>query len=354
MNNLGLYIHVPFCKSLCPYCDFYKLRYNEEEKQLYVNTLVKSLIEKSESLATRRIDTIYFGGGTPSVLSTDDFRRIIGAICGNYLITQGAEITVECNPSSSLEELIPVLAELGVNRLSLGLQSAIDSERRGLGRLSGTDRVTECIKIAKANGIDNISLDLMIGVPNQTKESLLESLNYVKESGVPHVSAYMLKLEEGTNFYKNAERLNLPTEDETADMYITMCDYFGRSGLSQYEISNFARPGYESRHNLKYWRTEEYIGFGPASHSYLFGRRFHMPATATATDPVDDGPGGSYEERLMLALRLCEGFTGELSARTEEALKSPYLKPYIIRDSKGLRLTREGFLVSNTIIAELI
>lgn len=360
MKNIGLYIHVPFCKSICPYCDFYKVLANGDKQNRYVGALKRELKKQSAGLACRSVDTIYFGGGTPSVLSGDHFEEILGTIRESYKVTEHAEITVECNPSTNLETLVPVLSKLGVNRVSLGLQSAVDSERRSLGRLSSGERVRDCIEICRENGISNISLDLMIGIPGQTEESLKESIAFIKDSGVPHVSAYMLKIEEGTHFYKNIDKLDLPSESLTADMYDLICEEFERIGLMQYEISNFAVPNFESRHNLKYWRCEEYLGVGPGAHSYLNSERKYFESDLDAfirgSEPVFDDFGGSFNEQLMLALRLREGYTGELPKHIIDKAKSPILSNFIIIDESGknIRLTREGFLVSNEIISKLI
>lgn len=359
MKNIGLYIHVPFCKSICPYCDFYKMRGTDDLQKVYTQALIRELNKQSKSLAAKFdlcVDTIYFGGGTPSVLSPDLFVKIIDEIYKCFNVDESVEFTVECNPSTDLETLIPVLKRKGVNRISLGLQSAVDSERRTLGRLSSAERVEECVELIRNNGIDNITLDLMIGIPNQTKESLLASLDFIKKLNVPHLSAYMLKLEEGTHFYKNADKLNLPSDDETADMYMLMCETLEDSGTVQYEISNFAKPGYESRHNLKYWHCEEYLGIGPAAHSYIDGKRFFydsdMDAFIGGCEPEFDDFGGSFEERLMLALRLKEGFIGKISESLRKKVK-PF-DGFVEVSENNIRLTRQGFLVSNEIISKLI
>lgn len=360
MKNIGLYIHVPFCKSVCPYCDFYKVLANGDKQNEYVGALKRELKKQSAGLACRSVDTIYFGGGTPSVLSGDHFEEILVTIRESYKVTEDAEITVECNPSTNLETLVPVLSKLGVNRVSLGLQSAVDSERRALGRLSSAERVKECVKLIRENGISNISLDLMIGIPGQTEESLKESIAFIKDSGVPHVSAYILKIEEGTYFYKNIDKLDLPSDSLTADMYNLICEEFEKIGILQYEISNFAVPNFESRHNLKYWRCQEYLGVGPGAHSYLNGERKYFESDIDAfidgCEPVFDDFGGSFNEQLMLALRLKEGYTGEIPEHILDKASSPILSKFLTVDESGrnIRLTREGFLVSNEIISKLI
>ncbi|MBQ8063894.1 MAG: coproporphyrinogen III oxidase, partial [Clostridia bacterium] len=204
----------------------------------------------------------------------------------------------------------------------------------------------------------NLSLDVMLGVPGQTLQSLDETLQFLLESQVPHVSAYLLKLEEGTVFYKRADSLDLPEEDLVSEMYLHTGEVLEAGGLAQYEISNFAAPGYESRHNLKYWRCEEYLGFGPAAHSFFEGKRFYYPADMEAflreEPPVPDGEGGNFEERLILALRLREGYRGSLPETLREKASQPKLKPFLEVGEDFIRLTKEGFLLSNTVIAELL
>ena len=292
------------------------------------------------------------------MLPGDLFGELLDTVRDCFTVTDDAEITVECNPSSDLEHFLPAAADAGVNRVSLGMQSAVDAERRKLGRLADRKRVEEALSIARSCGIENLSLDVMLGVPGQTRRSLEETLAFVVDSGVTHVSAYMLKLEEGTVFYRRADTLDLPGEDLVRDLYLQTIETLETAGLRQYEISNFARPGFESRHNLKYWHCEDYLGFGPSAHSFFRGERFYRKpdwdAFAAGEPVVPDGSGGSFEERLMLALRLTEGYRGEIPAALLEKASAPVLRPYVEVGDDFLRLTKEGFLVSNTVIAELL
>ena len=356
MEPIGLYLHVPFCATRCPYCDFFTQRPVGDALAVYAETM------KTELRATRdqpiRADSVYFGGGTPSVLPGDLFTGLLDTVRECFTVTPDAEITVECNPSSDLERFLPAAAEAGVDRVSLGMQSAVDAERRKLGRTSDRKRVEEALRIARECGIENLTLDVMLGVPGQTLHSLRETLQFLVYSGVPHVSAYMLKLEEGTVFYKRADSLDLPGEDLVGDMYLQTIETLEAAGLRQYEISNFARPGFESRHNLKYWHCEEYLGFGPSAHSFFRGERFYRrpdwDAFVAGEPVIPDGPGGSFEERLMLALRLTEGYRGEIPPELREKASQPMLRPFLEVGDDSIRLTKEGFLVSNTVIAELL
>ncbi|MBQ0135674.1 MAG: radical SAM family heme chaperone HemW [Oscillospiraceae bacterium] len=356
MESSGLYIHIPFCKSLCPYCDFYKVRFDEELEKKYVEAVEKSTASLGISYSSEAFDTVYFGGGTPSCLSGESIVKILDALRLNFNILPDAEITVECNPSSNLEIFIPVVANAGVNRISLGLQSANENERRLLGRISGTERVREVLDICKNSGITNISLDLMLGVPGQTLDSLKDSLNFCLDSGVSHVSAYMLKIEEGTVFYKRQETLDLPSEDLVCDMYELTCKTLNDGGLSQYEISNFGLP---SKHNIKYWRDETYLGIGPGAHSYMNGKRFYYPKDINAfingdLKEVPDGDGGAIEEKVMLGLRLTSGI-GFLEPATLKLISNDKsIEPFISIDEGTLSLNQNGFLVSNAVILKIL
>lgn len=356
MKHIGLYLHVPFCASQCPYCNFYKERTEESVRFSYVEALKKDILAYRD--AGFGFDTIYFGGGTPSLLKGEWVADLLTTIRQNFSVTEDAEITVECNPSSDLEDFLPKVRAAGVNRVSLGMQSAVDGERKALGRRADRQRVARCISLCREQDIENISIDIMLGVPGQTEESLQDTLAFCVETGVPHISAYMLKLEEGTVFYQRQEKLNLPEEDTVCRFYEQAEAFFSKNGYVHYEISNFCKPGYESRHNLKYWRCEEYLGLGPAAHSYLIGRRFSCPPNLEQyleePDVVFEGKGGSFEERLLLALRLKEGFSEPLTESLMEKVKQPYLAPYLSYDGTTLRLTEAGFLVSNTVIAELL
>lgn len=357
MKNIGIYIHVPFCRSKCPYCDFYSFKAQSDDMYRYCDAVKKSMKNFFASNADVRADTLYFGGGTPSLLGGERISSLVDTV--SSVLTNDAEITVECNPSDDLNSFFSEVSSNGVNRISLGMQSAVTHERHKLGRRASSDEVMKAIEAARRNSIDNISLDLMLGTPDMTLESLDKSLEFIKQADVPHVSAYMLKIEDGTPFSRMADRLNLPNEDTVCDMYLKTCDYFNSIGLNQYEISNFARSGFESRHNLKYWNCEEYIGFGPSAHSFFDGKRFYYPRDfelfLDGASPVQDGDGGSIEEKLMLGLRLTSGI--DISLLSEKSkTKLPMLEKnlLIVRKGERIAMTPKGFLISNAVISELI
>lgn len=363
MKNIGLYIHIPFCKSKCPYCDFYSLNKNGADFDDYVNAVKKELAVYSGRGLTA--DTIYLGGGTPSFIGGDRVAQIVSE--AKLLFGDANEITVECNPSCAQGDFFKVIAESGVNRVSLGMQSAVDSERRSLGRLADRQAVLECIENARSAGIENISLDIMLGIPGQTKKSFKETLDFCVGSGVRHISAYMLKIEENTPFYKKRDSLNLPDDDFTADMYLEAVSFLNQNGFNQYEISNFAQPGFESRHNLKYWNCEEYLGIGPSAHSFLDGKRFFYPRDIerfmSGGECVFDSYGGELNEYIMLRLRLRDGLVfDEVKKRYPTFDKNRYIKKseelkthgLVELDDDFIRLTTTGFLLSNAVISKII
>ena len=362
----GIYIHIPFCKRKCPYCDFYSFKADESQKDSYLNAVLLCL-DKWSSKIKDKIDTIYFGGGTPSVFGAERITEVLSYIKSEYDVTCDAEITVECNPSSVSEEFFREIKRAGANRISMGMQSAVDKERLSLGRLSDSLQVEKAVAMAKNVGIDNISLDIMLGVPHQTMASLDESIDFLLSQDIPHISAYMLKVEEGTAFEKMGDSLILPDEDTVTEMYLHISKRLSSAGYKHYEISNFSKEGKESRHNTRYWLGEDYIGIGPSAHSYLQGERFYYErdfnSFISGSEPIPDGFGGDKDEYIMLRLRLSQGLLfeeyEEKYAETIEKAKIENLRKYekaglVIIDDKGIRLTREGFLLSNVIIGEML
>lgn len=367
MKSFGIYIHVPFCESKCPYCDFYSRppkgfgKTKEEYIRGYTAGVKSRLVSYAEKYGNRTVDSVYFGGGTPSVLGEDSLCEILNEIKACFHVTDDAEITCEANPCSVGEKFFKRLKEGGFNRLSMGLQSANEDELKLLGRRHTAEEAAQKVRLAQKCGFDNISLDLMIALPNQTKEKLLHSIEFCSDLNVEHISSYILKIEENTIFgKKGVETLD---DDETAELYLFMVDELKKRGYAQYEISNFSKPNYEARHNTRYWRDEEYLGIGPAAHSFMDGKRFYFERSLdgflTGNEPVPDGTGGDIEEKIMLKLRLCEGLKAEdLSAYENgsvifaDALKAAKKLPsnLITADENLISLTAEGFLVSNSII----
>lgn len=361
----GLYVHVPFCDGKCPYCDFYSVRGTEERMEEYTNRIINDIKYESERTG-RTADTLYFGGGTPSLLGEKRLIRIVEAARKGFGL-EHAEITVEANPAENLSGFFREIRAAGVNRLSLGLQSADDAELRLLGRRHTAEQAARCIADAHAAGFENLSLDLMLAVQGQTEQSLRRSIAFCARTGAAHVSAYLLKVEPGTAYFKNKESLRLPDEDEAAALYLMACGELEQNGFRQYEISNFAKTGFQSRHNLKYWRDEEYLGFGPAAHSFLDGSRFcrkrSIGAFLRGEPPEPQGEGGGFEEFAMLALRLTEGLTDArclkrfgfpVPERMKAAAKRYEPAGLTVCGADGFHFTPRGFLVSNALTAEIL
>ncbi len=363
-TKAGLYIHVPFCRSKCPYCDFYSLA-SKGCTDEYVSALCDEMRTKrrtGEFIPTDEkiaVDTIYFGGGTPSLLSPKQIKMLLTTARECFRVDEKSEITLECNPSSEgLAELLSACVDSGVNRISLGMQSSDNGERKSLGRRGTSQDVENAVSLIRQAGISNISLDVMVGVPGSTEESLKATLDFALSLDVPHISAYMLKIEEGTYYHRNLHKLSLPTEDETADMYLFMSQYLREKGFVHYEISNFCKDGFYSRHNMKYWEGVPYIGLGPSAHSFYNNKRFYFTPDLSAyicgERAVFDGEGGDEEEALMLSLRTYKGIS--LEKRNEAFMLR--IKNYIrhgLGEEKNGRfiLTPEGMLVSNAIILGL-
>lgn len=312
-------------------------------------------------------DTLYFGGGTPSLLGGERIARLVSAARSAFSL-QEAEITVEANPADRLVYDFELMAKAGVNRISLGVQSSDNGELKALSRRHNCSDVKRTVCDAKAVGIENISLDLMLGIPHQTEDSLKRSLDFLLEQEPTHISCYMLKIEPNTPFGRlGAEKLDLPGDDSVADMYLFTSDYLRSNGFVHYEISNFAKPGFESRHNTKYWECNEYLGLGPSAHSYIGGKRFHFERSTemylASPFVIDDGTGGDLEEYCMLGLRLKKGLDLEdiakrfgVTAALSVAKKAERFKKtdLVKLSDSAVALTPKGFLVSNSLISEII
>lgn len=348
MSNPGLYIHVPFCRKKCPYCDFYSVGYREELAERYADAVIRNLRYYNEDY-----DTVYFGGGTPSLMA-----RQIPRILDEVHRTASAEVTVECNPLEMDKETLKILRGCGVNRLSVGIQSAVDGELAALGRTHTFEQARQAVLTANKVGFYDISADIMIGTPGQTAETLTRTIGELGDLPLTHISAYMLKIEPNTVFGKKPPAL--PDEDETAELYLSAVRLLENARFMQYEVSNFARRGMTSRHNLKYWRREEYLGIGAAAHSFYKGKRFAVTrnlrefiASEHQTELVTDENPNGIEEKIMLGLRLAEGIPKELWELVQSGL--PLIpKQYYKIENDRLSLTADGFLVSNEIIATLL
>ena len=364
MKPIGLYIHIPFCRSKCPYCDFYSVSSNSKIINQYANTICK-MIQHYAKKFPRPIDTIYFGGGTPNLLGEKNICIILNSVKENFELLN-PEVTMEVNPSFENIDF-KTLRDSGVNRLSIGLQSANTNELEFLGRKHSVYDVIKTVHQAKSAGICNISLDLMLCIQEQTQQSLLESIKFCVDQNIQHISAYMLKIEENTPYFFNSSKLKLKNEDEQRELYLFACEELKKLGFQQYEISNFCKIGFESKHNLKYWNCNEYLGIGPSAHSFIDGKRFYYPRSIEKflnfEPEIFECYGGNMQEYLMLRLRLSNGVSNEdFKNRFGFALPQKYFnnaKKYekyglLNVNNEKISLTPEGFLVSNSLIYKIL
>lgn len=364
-DKLGLYIHIPLCGKKCPYCNFYSCRYTKEMSDEYCANLTAMIKLYSQRYKSKTLDTIYFGGGTPSLLGTQRLVSLLDAIY-KYFNCAVKETTIEINPGSGMKLDYSELAKAGLNRVSIGMQSVNADELAELGRKHTPDTIRELVCKIRNGGIDNISVDLMCCIPNQDIASLNKSIHFCKELDVNHISAYMLKIEEGTPFYQKRDLLNRPNEDEERNLYLFLCNELENLGYKQYEISNFSKPGFESKHNLKYWNCDDYLGLGPSAHSLVDGRRFYFKdgfSDFNNNITTFESEGGDEEEYSMLRLRLTQGL---ISEGYFERYHKPIPEEYFVRARElmshnltnvtddSISLTTEGFLLSNSVIAKIL
>lgn len=363
----GVYIHVPFCLRKCPYCDFYSGVYSSRTAGEYVEAVVRNI----QALSDKKIecDTIYFGGGTPSLLSAAQLEAIISA-CANAFTLVSPEITVECNPSSVDDEKLCGYRSAGADRLSFGVQSSDNKNLSWLGRLHDFPQAQKAVESGVKAGFENISCDIMLGLAGQTHDSLEADIKRFVQLPIQHISAYMLKIEQGTAFDCDEIRSACADEDTLCELYLQTVSQLAEHGFEQYEISNFAKKGFESRHNLKYWHDEEYIGIGPAAHSYFGCERYCCPpdtadfiASPVQKKVITDPSPDRLDEYIMLGLRLTEGISlDEVVRRGGDHLISNIKRCSALwqkhglcsLDGEKLTLTPQGFLLSNELIAELI
>lgn len=370
MEPIGLYIHVPFCQGKCPYCDFYSAPPRDEEALDAYTAGVVAAMERWADRLDAPADTLYLGGGTPSLLGGRRLAAILEAARRHFRLFSlpDTEVTLEANPADDLGDTLAAFAAAGGNRLSLGMQSCDPAELQALGRRHTPADVQRTVADARRVGIENLSLDLMLGIPRQTERSVRASVGCIAALGATHASAYLLKLEPDTPFGVCPPLV--PDEDAAADLYEAAMEALEAAGYRQYEISNAAQPGRESRHNLKYWDSRPYLGIGPAASSCLECKRFQYPRDTAAflagqppvEEPQGEIPVGSPEEYALLRLRLTAGLTqGAFAARFGRPIPPEWLRraaalppALVTADGEGIRFSRRGFLVSNTLITHIL
>lgn len=364
---LGIYIHIPFCSSKCGYCDFYSFRASHSDFEIYIEAIKKSIIMWGEKCKSYKIDTVYFGGGTPSIIGGDMLSQILCCIYKNFDVDKNAEITVECNPESTNEKLLFELSQIGVNRLSFGVQSMNDEILKIIQRKHTKKQVKDAILNARKYGFNNLSVDIIYGLPSQTIDILKNDIEQILELEPKHFSCYALKLEENTSLFN--KKILLPDDDIVADMYDKICELLSKYDYEHYEISNWSKKGFKSKHNLKYWNFSEYLGIGCSAHSFFKNNRFSykddIKSFLTGELPQLEQQVNDFDrenEFIFLSLRTNKGINkyeyeknfgldfNDIVKAVKKFEKYGYC--YIGKDY--IRLTEKGFFISNTIFCELL
>lgn len=369
-HPIGLYVHIPFCASKCAYCDFASYAGREADIPRYIDAVVREIERRGAETGHPRADTIFLGGGTPSLLNESQVTRVLGALTEAFPSEEDAEITCECNPGTLSPPFTQALREAGVNRLSLGAQASQTRLLHLIGRPHDWQQVTTSVEVARRTGFDNINLDLMFGLPSQALSDLQETLQAAMALSPTHLSCYSLIVEEGTPIYRDiaSGRLALPDEDLDRQMYELARQTLTEHGFQQYEISNFARDGYECRHNLGCWTRVPYLGFGSAAHSFFDQRRSMNPAQIDAYLAGDDptmeriSEEDAQFESIMLGLRITRGVKDDDFTRMHgltirdafgEKLDKPIAEGLLQWHEGALRLTRLGMDLQDSVLLDL-
>ncbi len=373
-KHLGIYIHIPFCASKCRYCDFYSANGTGGLMNKYLRALCQHIEESSAMMAPYYIDTLYFGGGTPSYFGAKRICDVLNTVKKNAKLLKSAEITVEVNPDSITKRDMKLLLSEGVNRLSIGVQSANDDILKFIGRRHNFAQAVKAVKNAREAGFGDISVDLIYGLPSQSRNDWADTLSRTMALRPDHISCYGLKLEEGTPLWNYRDSDIMPSDDDQADMYLYAVETLERYGYNQYEISNFCLERHESRHNLKYWRLQDYAGFGPAAHSCIDGLRYsYVRSLKGYIDGIEnhDSIIDEYEkvdqldracEYIMLGMRTTLGISAEEYhkvyrsdfSRLEDMLQKMKARGWAVCQDGRWHFTPTGFLVSNQLIGILL
>jgi oxygen-independent coproporphyrinogen III oxidase len=371
----GIYIHIPFCKQRCTYCDFY----TEVAPQfipVLIDSIVRELNIRKDYLQNSPINTIYFGGGTPSILSNEQFLLIFEAIYRLFTVAEDAEITFEANPDDLTPGFLTSLQALPFNRISIGIQSFDDKDLKRINRRHTSKQAVEAVKNAQKAGFGNISIDLIYGLPFQTLEAWGDQLDMALSLNIQHISAYGLTYEEGTELWKQRENGEIEVVDDLVmnEMYLLLLDKIKTKGFEAYEISNFALPGYQSRHNSAYWKQEPYLGIGPSAHSYdIVSRQWNIASITDYIKAINSGSdfyereelslNDRYNDFVMVSLRTAEGldvkimekdFGPELAGYCLQNIKTFMDSEQVYYSEGKLRLTAEGIHISNLILIQLM
>lgn len=376
LSRLGLYIHVPFCRRKCLYCDFYSVCRSAENEIPYAEALLNQMKKWKPKAKRNAIDTVYIGGGTPSLLKNETIYEIMCAVHSDFHVLSNAEISIEANPGMLTGDKLAYYRGLGINRLSIGMQSANDEELRMLGRPHTFEEFRSAFYIARMEGFKNVNVDIMYGIPKQTKMGFIDSLGKLIELSPDHISLYGLKVEENTPLAGfTALTSKIPDEETQAEMYLSAVALLSKAGYEQYEISNFAKPQKACRHNLRYWRGDSYLGFGPSASSYFGSTRFTCERDLKKYIANEGDESRMLSEKkiltkqdieteyVMLRFRLAEGidvkdymnrFGVNFDARYGGKTEKYVAKEFIVPTKSGYRLSPKGMLVSNAILSDIL
>lgn len=374
-ETIGLYIHIPFCRQKCLYCDFPSYAGKEDMQEAYVMALESEIRRQGKRYKEKKISSVFFGGGTPTALPISLLQRLMQAVWESWQIMDGAEITTEANPGTLDAEMAEALKAMGFNRLSMGVQAWQNKLLKALGRIHTIEQFQKNFKAVREAGFENVNVDLMFALPNQSMEDWQETVREIAALQPEHISAYSLIMEEGTPFFEQYEKglLELVEEDLDREMYHWAIGYLKKAGYRQYEISNFAKEGKQSRHNRIYWQAEEYLGMGLGAHSYMEGIRFHNTydlqeyIAANGQNKKEDvepiTEEDAIEEFMFLGLRLTEGVTfsrfrerfgKELQEIYKEQIAELKQVGLLEADVAGIRLTEKGIDVSNFVFEKFL
>ncbi len=377
MESIGLYIHIPFCRQKCLYCDFPSWAGREGQMQMYVDALTAEIRAQGKRYENREVVSVFFGGGTPTALEIPMLAQLMQAIWESFRVTADAELTTEANPGTLSYEMAAALKKMGFNRLSMGVQAWQNSILHRLGRIHTIEEFLENYHAVRQAGFENVNVDLMFALPGQSMAQWQETVQQIAALKPEHISAYSLIIEEGTPFYESyrAGKLELVSEEMDREMYHWTVDTLAEWGYGQYEISNFAKVGRQSRHNRIYWQAEEYLGMGLGAHSYMDGKRFHnsydlqkyISAKGDTSLLKEDieliTEADALAEFMFLGLRLTEGvsfarfrqrFGKEMDTVYGKELQELTEMGLLLRDESGVRLSRRGIDVSNAVFERFL
>ena len=369
----GIYVHIPFCKQKCSYCDFHFSTTFHKYRTEMIESICKEIIYRKDYLAHQTIETVYFGGGTPSLLTKNEFEKILNTIQNTFKISEDLEFTVEANPYDINEHNLKDWKEIGVNRLSIGLQSFREEDLRWMNRAHNSTEALNCVSLAQKAGFDNLSVDLIYGLPNLSTEDWKKNIQHVIDMNVPHVSAYCLTVEEKTSLHQMVKnnKIKPATEDEQSDQFNLLIETLAENGLEQYEISNFSKPGKHSVHNSNYWFGKHYLGIGPSAHSFNGASRSWNISNnqqyikkITNNEKWDEievlSKANQFNELLMVGLRTKFGVNIKklkkilpFSIAFQNTLNTFIANEWVVEEEENLRLTKEGRLKADYIASEL-